>query len=735
MLFSYLGKPLKEILSPKYLKEDLFAGFNIAIVAIPLALAIGLASSVPPGMALTAAIIGGVVAAIFGGTRLGVSGPALSMTILIASCVATHGLPSIFVIGFVCGVLQFLSGVFKLGRFTRLIPIPIIYAFTSAIAVILLISAIPSALQIESPNLSHLMDVIKDIDVYITQMNPFAFVLALITIVIARKLPKYYPKMPAYLVAVLVPTLLAHLFTNHQIAFVGSIPHGLHLPQIPNFMIIHNWHSLIISALSVFILASLESVLSANALDKLNPLEESHKPNHELIGQGLANCAVAIFGGIPITQLLARSKISIDNGAKTRRAAIFHSIFIFIVVYFFPQIIEFIPISVLAGVLISAAISMINVKHALEYWRNDKRGFLVYSVTFIMLVFTNLVEGIQTGVMVALLIMVIKMLRTKTSIRLWDNKQVMRISISGNLTILSIDEIDKFKYIILKQVGLKYVIFEFQKIQSIDNAGGQYLIDMIEEIQEHSLQVIVHGLTKDQYQLLKMINVKGVKFYNTITESEIKYILEQSGVEHSANEILKHGMATFHEQYASQRTKLMETLAKEQKPHTLLITCSDSRLNPNEFFAVGLGEIFVIRNVGNVVPPFDPLNKYSEVAAIEYAVAALDIRNIVICAHTECGAIKASMSSHGHGPEFYGLDNWLQIIKDGFAKNWPSDTNEGTKINALYQVENLKTYPMVHELVLQNKITISAWVYDVHSAHMLEWRELEKQFVHIIQAQ
>ena len=104
MLFSYLGKSLKEILNPKYLKEDLFAGFNIAIVAIPLALAIGLASSVPPGMALTAAIVGGVVAAIFGGTRWGLSGTALSMTILVASCVVTHGLPSLFVIGFVCGV-------------------------------------------------------------------------------------------------------------------------------------------------------------------------------------------------------------------------------------------------------------------------------------------------------------------------------------------------------------------------------------------------------------------------------------------------------------------------------------------------------------------------------------------------------------------------------------------------------------------------------------------------------
>ena len=112
-------------------------------------------------------------------------------------------------------------------------------------------------------------------------------------------------------------------------------------------------------------------------------------------------------------------------------------------------------------------------------------------------------------------------------------------------------------------------------------------------------------------------------------------------------------------------------MAKEQQPHTLLITCSDSRLNPNEVFASGLGEIFMVRNVGNVVPCYSQDIKYSEAAAIEYAICHLNIRNIIICAHTECGAIKASIK-HADSHDASGLDNWLQIIKEGFKSVLPA---------------------------------------------------------------
>jgi len=726
----YLVNYWNTVFNKQYIKQDMLAGINVAMLAIPLALAISLASGVSPSMALTSAVVGGIVAALFGDVGLGISGAALTMTVLISHCVANHGVGGLFVICFIAGLLQLLFGVFRLGRFTRLIPMPVVYAFISAIGVVLLFSIIPTALQGHVPELSSTMMSLIDIGKYADQISIVSIALFLLTIVIIKLLPKYYPRFPIYVFAIVIPSVLVYVLGLTEVSIVGDLTHKLTLPHIPRFMAVENWHSILISAISVFAVITLESTLSARATDIFASNQKYH-PNQELIGQGMANIIVALFGGVPVSELIVRTKTNLDSGAKTRQSAIFHSIFI-LLICLVPNSLKFIPWPVLGAIIMWAALPLINIDYAREYWNKDKSGFAVYLITLVVFIFTDITQGIQIGVMVALVIMVVNMLTTKVSVRLWDNQQVLRLSVSGNLTILSIDTLDSFKSQIMEYKKLRFIIFAFNKIQSMDNAGVQELIYLISEIRRLHIKVIIHGLTREQYQMLKLLNTQGVKFYNTVSESEIKDILESDGIEHSANEVLKQGLEKFHEQYASQHTKLIETLAKEQKPHTLLITCSDSRLNPNEFFSVNLGEIFVIRNVGNVIPPFRPDNKYSEVAAIEYAIAALDIRNIVICAHTECGAVKASMANHSHGSEFYGLDNWLQIIKDGFAINIPNDSTHGTKINALYQAENLKTYPMVQKLLASNQLTISAWVYDVHSAHMLEWDDNVQDFTQIV---
>ena len=230
-----------------------------------------------------------------------------------------------------------------------------------------------------------------------------------------------------------------------------------------------------------------------------------------------------------------------------------------------------------------------------------------------------------------------------------------------------------------------------------------------------------------QQDIIKTNTTSESTYFVTITEDEIKTILEKYGVVHSANDILKHGTAKFMGQYAKDNKRLLTTLAKGQKPHTLLITCSDSRLNPNAFFSANIGELFIVRNVGNVVPPHTPEWTYSEVAAIEFALNELGIRNIVLCAHTECGAIKASIGT-GQIP-YLGLDKWLDIIRDGFKLHKPINADMGVQINALHQVENLKTYPSVQKLLASKELTISAWIYDVHSGLMLEWNEEKHKFI------
>ena len=723
---NYFKNELKSMLNVKGLNQDIFAGLTVACVAIPLSLAIAMASGVGPGVGLISAIIGGIVAAIFGGTRLAVTGPAAAMAILIANTVQTYGVTGLLIVGCICGFLQLLCGIFRLGRYAKLVPLAVMSAFTAGIGFIIFIGQIPKALQLPAPTENEVVSVIGHIGAYITTMNPMAFVLALLTLVIIKVLPKYFPKIPTPLIAVAIPTGLIAVFGIQNIQVVGSIPHNLLLPKLPDFSTIKDWVGLLEAAVEVFLLASLETLLSSSAVDSIGS-GDLHNPNKELIGQGLANASVALFGGIPVTGVIARSSVNIAAGAKTRRSAIIHSLVIIAVVYLCPNLVEIIPVPALAGILLGAAISMMDFREVITFWKTDKSEVVVYVVTFLAIVTTDLIQGVKAGIFVAFVIVAIRMLATKADIKLWTNKKVLRIGLSGNMTFWSFETLDKICNHVGTHKNLKFVIFEFDELKGMDSTGAFHLVNIVKVIKTYGAEVILHELNAEQNKMLEIACPGAKPYIATVTESEIKDILEHANIEHSATDLLKHGMEKFLGNHAIDKKELIDNLAKGQKPHTLLICCSDSRVNPNEFLSAGLGELFIVRNVGNVVPEYNATNyPYSEGAAIEFALTTLGIRNIVICAHTECGAIKACLSEHEI--ESIGLKNWLQIIKDGFKKRIPSDAYQGVKFNLLNQIENLKTYPLVDKLLKKQELTISAWVYDVKTAHILEWSDIKQKF-------
>jgi len=724
----YFKNELKSMFTMSGLREDVFAGFTVACVSIPLSLAVAMASGVSPGVGLISAIIGGIVAAVFGGTRLAVSGPTPVMAVLIADAVSLYGLGGLLVIGLICGALQLVFGLLRLGRYAKLVPLAVISAFTAGIGFIIFIGQLPKALQLPSPSENDVIYVIQHIGTYITQMNPMAFTFAIITLIILKTLPRYFPKLPAPLIAVAVPTIILLFFGVGNIQLVGSIPHSLSMPKLPDFSLITDWKALLETSLEVFLLASLETLLSSSAVDTIGR-GDLHNPNQELVGQGFANMAVALFGGIPVTAVIARSSVNMAAGAKTRRSAIIHSFVILAVVYLFPQLIELTPVPALAGVLLGAALSMMSLTEVIEFWKTDKTEVVIYLVTFFAIVTTDLIEGVSAGIIVAFLIVAIRMLTTKADIKLWTNKEVLRISLSGSMTFWSFDKLQRIQEHVAIHAGLKFVIFEFSNLRGMDSTGASHLINVVREIRSCGVHVILHELNDEQTKMLDLASPGEKPYLKTITESQIKDILEKANIGHSATDLLKHGMEKFLGQYAHERKALLSNLAQGQKPHTLLISCSDSRVNPNTFLSAGLGELFIVRNVGNVIPEYNATYyPYSEGAAIEFGVGELGIRNIVICAHTECGAIKACISNHE--VDSIGLRNWLQMIKNDFKnKNRiPTDAYQGVKFNLLNQVENLKTYPLVSKLLDSGELSICAWVYDVRTANILEWSVEKNKF-------
>ena len=724
--YKYIVNEWKTLFRTKYLKDDINAGLSVACVAIPLSLAIALASSLTPGAGLTTAIIGGIVGALFGGTRLAVTGPAAAMSVLIAQCIYDYGLAGLIIIGSICGVLQIISGLLRLGRFTKMIPLPVISAFTAGIGFIIIIGQLPRALQLPAPEQSNAIAVIKHLGTYITDMNPMAFVLALVTLAIMKVLPRYFPRLPTPLIAVAIPTLIVYFFKLNNISLIGSIPHSLPAPSLPDFSTIQDWKTLIFSALEVFALASLETLLSSSAVDNLT-YGEKHEPNQELIGQGLANISSACFGGLPVTGVIARSALNIAAGGKTRRSAIFHALVIILVVYLFPTPIENIPTAALAGILLSIAISMLNVYEVIEFWKADKFEVLIYLITFLVIVFTDLVEGVRIGLFAAFIIVAIRTIQSKTKLTMWKHKEILRINYSGSLVFWSYDKIISIQKYVNSNPHIKFIIIALQDLNSMDSTGATYLLNFCKNMHSNGVQIILHGASEQWLKILDSVNHDVNKSYLiTVSESQIKEILHNAGITYSAKALLINKIEEFVHKYNSSKKSLITMLAKEQKPHTLIITCSDSRINPNVLFDAELGELFIVRNVGNIIPPYAQEHySHSEGAAIEFAISNLGIRNIVILAHTDCGAVKALMQLE-EKPPYSALNNWLHDNSEEFNIHKPQTHQQGVTINLLKQIDNLKTYPTIQKFI--DQLTISAWIYDVGNTEVLAWDKDSLQF-------
>ena len=729
-LSNYISDELKPMFKKQYLREDIGASIAVAFVAIPLSLAISFATGVGAEVGLISAVVGGILGALFGGCRLSVTGPAVAMSVLLADTMATFGFAGLLVSGLICGILQIICGALKLGRVAKYIPLSLVLAFTAGIGFLLFFEQLPHIFQIKEADTNTVEMTVRHAHLYLRNISSAGVFLAILTIALLSIVPRYLPRAYAFVFAVIIPMAVVK-FAGLSVAVVGTIPHDLIHPEIIDFSMISNWHKLLLTGLEVFILASLETLLSSSAVDLMGK-GDLHNPSQELIGQGIANIGTSIFGGIPVTGVVARSSVNVLAGAKTRRSAVFHAFIVLGVVYFVPRFIENMPLAVLSGILLAAAFKMMNVRQVIDLWKSDRLDVLIYFITFFAIIGTDLVSGIQTGLLAAFIIVGFRMLRTRAEIKLWTNNNVLRVGLNGNISFLSYEKLATIQEFAQSQKGLQFVVFEFADLHNIDSGGAKHLISIADELTEAGLKVIFHSM-KDYQQNIISANTFGEKnYYITITEHQIKDLLEKFGVTHSANDVLRHGITKYVSHYAQDNQQLITTLAQGQKPHTLLITCSDSRLNPNAFFSANIGEIFIVRNVGNVVPPYMPENIYSEIAAIEYAVAELGIRNVVICAHTECGAVKASVATGDDKLGYIGLDNWLGLIKAGFKINKPKDAAEGVRINLLHQVQNLKTYPGMGEMIANKELTLNAWIYDVHSGHMLEWSDEKRDFVQIV---
>ncbi|HSP60583.1 MAG TPA: SulP family inorganic anion transporter, partial [Ornithinimicrobium sp.] len=329
-------------------RHDLVAGVTVAIVALPLALAFGVTSGMGAQAGLATAIVAGAVAAVFGGSNLQVSGPTGAMTVVLVPIVHEFGASGVLMVGVLAGLALVAMAVLGLGRYVRYLPAPVVEGFTAGIAVVIALQQVPAALGVDAGDEERVWAVAADaVARFVASPHPTSLLTALGVAGIMLLGARWRPGLPVSLVGVLLATLGAEAF-GLPLVRLGDLPAGLPGPSL-GFIDLGAVPALVPAALAVAALAALESLLSASVADGMS-VGQTHDPDRELFGQGLANLAAPVFGGIPATAAIARTAVNVRAGAVSKTAAVVHAAVLLLIVSTLASAVSAIPLAALAGV-------------------------------------------------------------------------------------------------------------------------------------------------------------------------------------------------------------------------------------------------------------------------------------------------------------------------------------------------------------------------------------------------
>lgn len=387
------------------LRSDAIAGLTVAVVALPLSMALAIASGVPPERGLYTAIIGGFLISLLGGSRFQIGGPAGAFIVLVSATVERHGYEGLVLATAMAGLIMLALGLCRLGSYIRHIPFTVTVGFTAGIALIIFASQLRDLLGIElAKEPGPLGAKLAAIGGAIGTIRPAAVAIALGCIVTIWLIRRFRPKWPSFLIVVVASAAAAALL-QLDIATIGSrfgaVPNSLPAPTLPVF----GWEkvkAVLPDAIAIALLGSIESLLSAVVADRMSG--QKHRPNGELVAQGIANVASVSFGGIPVTGTIARTATNVRAGAKTPVSGMLHAVYLMLFMLIAASLAVYIPLAALAAVLTVVAWNMAE-RH--EFWTILKSNWadaLVLLVTFLLTAFEDLVVAIAAGVVLSLLL-------------------------------------------------------------------------------------------------------------------------------------------------------------------------------------------------------------------------------------------------------------------------------------------------------------------------------------------
>ncbi|MBV1941629.1 transporter [Streptomyces sp. BV286] len=720
---------------PRIAAADLSASIAVFLIALPLSLGIALATGAPLQAGLVAAAAGGLVVGRLGGAPLQVSGPAAGLTVVTADLIQKYGWRTTCAITVLAGLAQLGLGLLRVARSALAVSPAIVHGMLAGIGITIAVAQLHIVLG-GSPS-SSVVDNVRELPAQLAHPQVAALSMSALTLALLlawSRIPgragRALRTVPAALVAVTAATGTAVLagLTLPKVDLPSWRSHALAgLPEGPAL-------GLVAAVLTTTLVCSVQSLLGAVAVDKLTarlPAQQGRSDlDRELLGQGAANIVSGSLGGLPVAGVAVRSSANVQAGALSRNSTMLHGVWVVVAALLMVPLLELIPLAALAALVMAVGIQMVSLHHIRTVTRH--REVLVYAVTTLGVVVLGVLEGVTLGVAMAVGVALHRLTRTRITHEVGPDG-VHHVRVRGQLTFLAVPRLSRALHLV--PPGAEAVV-ELDG-SFMDHAAYESLHDWQSAHTARGGTVELTGRTgarlaephlKDGHGQTSHCHCRPWTPWRN-HHCENPETPPPGG--HPSGHQLASGISTFQRNTAPLVRGELARLAREgQRPSQLFLTCADSRLVTSMITSSGPGDLFVVRNVGNLVPPPGVESGDDSVAAaIEYAVEVLQVRSITVCGHSGCGAMQALMNTEPTGART-PLKRWLRhglpsvermAAKDRpwtrIAGRAPADAVEQLCLtNVVQQLEHLRAHEAVTRALEEGALELHGMYFHVGEA-------------------